>query len=357
MGWLFAPGLEDLSSDCPSPSPDTVAFATSSGKPTARPLSWRGWKRRPWIALLYGTISRPSMAARGVESWIWSLRASRASRSAPPERSSEPTTSDGSGRLSSGCLGRFEPDGSFSKTSLGLFGTDSDPSSVDWPRSGTMRSGVCYARQMLERPIVVSGSFCSDEWQTPNASGATTRRQVGGEEREPPLGAQVATWPIPRAEDSESCGNHPGATDSLTGATKAWPTPITKDASASGSRQLSDSGGASLTDAAARNWPTPDANCWKGGTTGRQGQRPDGRIGRDCQLDDASSLPDPLLSTCGPECSPKHRRLNPLFVEWLMGWPSGWSIARIGSEPPETALCHFRRLSRSALSRLVPDGS
>lgn len=32
-------------------------------------------------------------------------------------------------------------------------------------------------------------------------------------------------WPTARAEDSESCGNHPGATDSLTGATRAWLTP------------------------------------------------------------------------------------------------------------------------------------
>jgi hypothetical protein len=32
-------------------------------------------------------------------------------------------------------------------------------------------------------------------------------------------------WPTARAEDSESAGNHPNATDSLTGATRTWATP------------------------------------------------------------------------------------------------------------------------------------
>jgi len=36
-------------------------------------------------------------------------------------------------------------------------------------------------------------------------------------------------WPSPRAEDSESCGNHPGATDSLTGATRGLASPAARD--------------------------------------------------------------------------------------------------------------------------------
>ncbi len=36
----------------------------SNGKPTPQPLSWRGWKTRPWIRLLSGTTLEPSTAAQ-----------------------------------------------------------------------------------------------------------------------------------------------------------------------------------------------------------------------------------------------------------------------------------------------------
>ena len=36
----------------------------SSGTPRRRPLWWRGWKNRPWLGLLFGTISDPSTAER-----------------------------------------------------------------------------------------------------------------------------------------------------------------------------------------------------------------------------------------------------------------------------------------------------
>jgi len=43
------------------------------------------------------------------------------------------------------------------------------------------------------------------------------------------------------------------------------------------------------------------------------------------------------------------KRLNPLFVEWLMGWPIGWT----GSAPVETASSHWWQAMRGELSRLV----
>ena len=51
----------------------------------------------------------------------------------------------------------------------------------------------------------------------------------------------------------------------------------------------------------------------------------------------------------GPTSSPERRTLNPLFVEWLMGWPIGWT----GSAPVETASSHWWQAMRGELSRLV----
>jgi hypothetical protein len=67
------------------------------------------------------------------------------------------------------------------------------------PRSGSMRSGVLFPRPMWEPPIFASES---------------------------------SFWPSTRAEDGESCGNHPnGANDSLTGVTRNWATPDSNTAS------------------------------------------------------------------------------------------------------------------------------
>ncbi len=84
MAYLYVPGLEGSTSGSSWPLDIAIVlWVTSSGRPTARPSLWRGWKTRPWIALLYGTISQPSMACLTVASSISSLRASHASHSVP----------------------------------------------------------------------------------------------------------------------------------------------------------------------------------------------------------------------------------------------------------------------------------
>ena len=49
-----APAPEGSTSDLCWPSPDTVLWVMSSGTPSPRPTSWRGWKTRPWVRLLNG---------------------------------------------------------------------------------------------------------------------------------------------------------------------------------------------------------------------------------------------------------------------------------------------------------------
>jgi hypothetical protein len=67
----------------------------------------------------------------------------------------------------------------------------------------------------------------------------------------------------------------------------------------------------------------------------------------------ALSHPDPPTSIDGPPCSPStrssRRRLNPMFVAWLMGWPPGWTNFACSA----TGLCLFRALMRSELSRIA----
>jgi DNA (cytosine-5)-methyltransferase 1 len=75
-------------------------------------------------------------------------------------------------------------------------------------------------------------------------------------------------WPTARSEDSESCGNHPGATDSLTGATRNWPTPGSLEGGG-GKSTHPESGGESFA-TAVKNWPTPQQHDKQGSKTPEQ---------------------------------------------------------------------------------------
>lgn len=63
----------------------------------------------------------------------------------------------------------------------------------------------------------------------------------------------------------------------------------------------------------------------------------------------ASSLQAPATGQDGSASSEKRPTLNPLFVEWLMGWPPAWTAFACS----ETALSLWRQRMRSALSSIV----
>ena len=109
MAWLYVPGLEGLNLDSSSPSPDIVVWVTASGTPLQRPLSWPGWKARPWIKRLFGTISQPSQANSIAEQWISSQRGFRASRFPARVSVKGPTMSGGSGKILPEWFAKFDP--------------------------------------------------------------------------------------------------------------------------------------------------------------------------------------------------------------------------------------------------------
>jgi hypothetical protein len=165
-------------------------------------------------------------------------------------------------------------------------------------------------------------------WATPlkrdYRSGLGTQQRVGT----PALPEQVTKWATPRAEDGESCGNHPGAHDSLTGQTRMWPTP-TAEPYGSSQNGINGLGGENERPSAA----TPSLERMSHSFLPLLVTSPDG---------DASSVSDPT--------SRRHSKLNPQFVECLMGWPIGWT----GSAPAATAWCHWQQRMRSSLWPLVP---
>lgn len=314
MGWLFVPGLADLNSGSNSPLETAIdAWVTVSGKPSQRPATWIGWRTRPWIKRLFGTISRPSLANSTAARWISSLPDSHASRGPLPDKEKELKMSGGSGPISHESFAMWDPGSSSWKTSqVSLFGGGQSGYSENWPRWGSMRNGACFLQPTLEPAIIGIGSSF---WLTPRAHSSAESSESfvkrNGDRKAGNFGtieAQVKAWPTPRAEDSEACGNHPGASDSL--------------------------------NATARLWSTPQARDWKD-----QGSRID-RTGHVVGLGRQVLDRNPLET--GTKSSRNAPKLNPLFEDWLMGWPIGWTA----SGPLGMAWSRWLRLMRSELLRL-----
>lgn len=314
MSFLYVPGTGGSISDC-----------ESRRRLLARSVGWRG-KLRPakswsracrkggWIRLLFGQMPRPSTASLGVESWIASLRESRANPGASPESGKASTTTDTWASTLSAPLARWVRDSSSWRTSPGLFDSDCPTFSGDWPTSGMTRSGACFP--LPESAPLIDGNESSC-WPTATA------------------GDSKATG---SAAYSTESGRHSGTT--LTDAMKAWATPQARDyrgpdAPSSGNykRKKAAGWGIDLNSQAAA-WATPTARDWKDGACRDAAVPTKGHLGR--QAPRATGLESPLGST---------QRLNPAFVEWLMGLPEGWT----DSECSATEWSRWLLLMRSAL--------
>ena len=333
--------------------------ATWNGKPS-RSASWlRRWQSAASIKLLYGAMPEPSTAGRGVESWIASLAAFRVSPGHTREAGSEPPMNVTCGRTPVESSVKSAPASSFWRKfqdSLGISTNGLGQTYEEWV-TGLRRD---YSRrQKLERPT--SGGD-SSSWLTPTADSSasdagewkgTYYLREDGTKANSALTHQAANWPTPLALDGQKQNRYHGSdhlSPSLSWAARNWPTAVSSDEDKRGwgERSRPDSRLAYV----AKSFPTPSARDHKGldGPGKRNPSRPFA----------AYSLPNPLAPTNGHTCSTKCRRLNPRFVEWLMGWPNLWSLlpyldtGALDFDYWETVLSHWWRLMRSALSQLGP---
>ena len=188
--------------------------------------------------------SRPS-TGNGADSWISSLAASRANRTASPASAPEGQTSAIFGSTSGGSFAKWDPASCCWRTyqvCLALTGDVClDAYSGTWPRAGMTRSGTAYRLRPLAPLTGVIGSglgptpVAQDDNKSPGAHMAMKARMKGGP-RQTCTSLQVMVkgcargmWPTPRAEDSEQTGGHRGKPDTLTSAARLWPTPSARD--------------------------------------------------------------------------------------------------------------------------------
>jgi len=207
-------------------------------------------------------------------------------------------------------------------------------------------------------------------WPTasvPNGGRTTSTSNYGpnGEKRQIDLGAIAAQWPTPQRHDAQG-GKTPeqiAAMKERTGAgvsnlnesAEHWATPTEDNANNAGGPSRLNGTYRDLTvdaihwqtpgtdsfrsrggdrkdemglDQEARNWPTASARDWKSGQASEETFNGNARpLNEWAERFPLSHQVHPTHD--GPQSSPSvptsRRRLNPRFVEWLLGFPIGWT--------------------------------
>ena len=337
---------------------------------------------------LFGMMSKPSTAVRGVASWIGSLAESRANPIASPARNGALPTNGTSGRTPDGSSVNVSPAQSSWRMFRASHGITSTPLGLSYEDWDTGLKRDFSQRKKLALPTYENGS---SSWVTPTARSSASRngewkgthyvRENGtkvasvlahqARNWQPPLSGlwrspaatdadggtiqdqgvdpsqmicyrlrdQGAHWPTATMSDAGETIIYSDGSPKLSGAARMWPTALATDGSKAPKQHLN--GDPSLTslvkmwptatvtpgaytyargnpdtlslklDGAARTFPTPSASYAKG-FDGPGKARPSKNWA-------AYSHLVRMTLNHGHECSPKCRRLNPLFCSLADG--------------------------------------
>lgn len=300
----FAPGTEALTSDSAECSQTCAQSLIVRSKPSLARIFLRAWKQGNLTRLQFGLISNPSLGQSFLAAWTSSLEATHASHSAPLENALEPTIHGIFGPTSQAAFDFFSPDSVSLRTSRDTSASASEKSLESWKSWVIERRGEYLARLKLAR--LTSASACSS-WPT-----TTTRDWKGcgnvvprkdGKHRLDTLEAVVMFGPAALANPSTH-GSRPGSW-------AIWGTPAANDANKTphcevNSKQAGLARSVGIEQAKA--WATPRCSMAqdKQEDSGRH------RLGEQIQH-----------GTTG--------KLNPRWVETLMGLPVGWTMPSCAS--------------------------
>lgn len=263
MSWSYSQVLvAEYSAACCS---DTELSALLSMTPTPDQFYWPDKTTEHSRLSRFGMTCAPLTGSLGAPLLTWFQEASRARTSALPETEPDWTASgQGYGEKWRGLLAKFDPASCSLKTAQLSLLEDSTACSPTLPRWGLMLDGELYPQPMLA--LRTSGKE-SGFWQTPVADDSMNRAKGKWNSRgEPKLSAQVM-FPTPNCIGFRSDGE-------------------------------------------LRLWPT--ATAYKGWSPKHNRAESDDRLDYTVERESFSD---------GLQTPPM--RLNPDWVEWLMGWPIG----------------------------------
>lgn len=258
-----------------------------------------------------GMTLEHSTADRGAERSMSSVEVSPVRTSARPEKDSALSEEREAvcGESTPGSFARYDRATASWKThQCSLFG-GLESFSGTWPREGMMRHGRCYQLAIVAPRMNGRGCGLSEKFPTPTVFGNNNRKGIS-----PKAGDGLATYvkkfPTPCSHDSfdmylkdSSTSKFDSARLGLAAFVRKWPTPVASDyKSTKGSLRIKLSYAIERGATKTRKYPTP---C----STGKGGSHA------------AKKMKDILGQGNGG-------RLNPDWVEWLMGWPIGWTALK-----------------------------
>jgi hypothetical protein len=297
MSWLFSQALveEYLEANCL----DGEQFVQSSGNPIQQaycaPDKMTVFSRLSRFGMTY----KPLTDIPGEDLSMSSVVAFHVKTLVQQEKAQELTESDQEcGEKWRGSFTKYDHDMRLWRTHQCSLLGDLEPFSETWPQWGLMRNGECWEQTQLAHPIKES--------------------------------AFGFTVPTPVASDGTT-GSLIGKNDSFYETRTGMPRKVNqngKDGSVGLGRLV-------------QMWPTPDANCGQRGT--QPNWTPKRKSGQPAQYTINQAVRDRMFPTPtahnAKECaSPSEYnrntptlathaggKLNPMWVEWLMGWPLAWT--------------------------------
>ncbi len=260
---------------------------------------------------------------------MWLQAAFPVSRFQSQEVSSELTTRETCGRQQSSAFASYDPDSHSWRMSQGWLLADiSAPSWETWPRAGMTQNGAFYPQPKWERRT--NEIDCGLHVPTPRSREAGDYQYSRGDHSKPTptLSGFVKSFPTPTVHDAGDKTKFPPVMTksgtvrhlnraggqsraSLSHVVKMFPTPKAYDAMKVDCQSERRRNAPSLVSAVVM-YPTPqasDADKWSNQSLVERMQK-----GQQVRLPTAVS----------PEGG-NGSKLNPTWVEWLMGWVPGWT--------------------------------
>jgi len=299
MSWLFSQALVEEFSQ--ANSLDGEQFVPSSGSSTQQaycaPDKMTDFSRLSRFGMTY----KPLTDNLGAAVLTWYLGDSPAKTSAPQEKGLASTESEaGCGEKWRASFTKYDPGMRLWKTHQCSLLGDLELYSETWPQWGLMRGGECWEQQTLEQTIRGTGSGSSQKmWLTPRV-------------------VEIDETPenFRKRMNSKRKNDRKNGFGSLTMQVKAmetWPTPCATDYKGSGKTgalrdRLDYAAERGATKSKTYNWPTPRTKGMCGGTGSWE------LLKKNTTIEEARQMG-----------AGNRGQLNPTWVEWLMGWPLGWT--------------------------------
>jgi len=262
----------------------------------------------------FGMTYKPLTASRG-EELLMSYRAAfhvptSAQLEKEPELMEKPLEC---GEKWRGSFVKYDPDSSLWRTHQCSLLGGLDEFLETWPQWGLMRDGECWEQQMLAQTIRGTESGLSpngvDSFHTPNTTGLD-----GGSNSRKALKKKMENWPTPRSCSAMAATITPESAwnekrnpnlETIVGQ-RLWPTPTSHMAKETNAPSEHNRNTPTLT--AQVNWPTPRTKGMCGGSGSWD------LLNKNTTKEEARQMG-----------AGNGGKLNPMWVEWLMGWPLGWT--------------------------------